>query len=121
MNLETKLKEYRRARRKGVDYILQHVNSDGSIGPTDKVFSYYRTPWALASTGEREASLRICEWIRQHQFGANGDFVGVSPRSLVDHYLYANAILIIGAHTLQQFDLSFRGMQYMLGTFRRIL
>src|SRR5262249_24931674 len=42
------------------------------------------------------------------------DFVGVSPRPLVDHYLYANALLVIGAHMLQELDLSYRGIGYIL-------
>ena len=111
--LETKLRDYRLAQRKGAEYLLRHVNFDGSIGHPDKGFSYYRTPWALASAGERESALRLCEWIRQHQFGDSGDFVGISPRPLVDHYLYANAMLVIGAHALQQFDLSYQGMEYI--------
>ena len=113
-DLATKLKQYRRAQRKGVDYLLRQLNSDGSIGPAEKSFFYYRVPWALASAGENEAALKLCEWIRQKQFGDNGDFVGTSPRPLVEHYLYANALLIIGAHALHQFDLSIRGMQYIL-------
>ena len=112
--LEGKLEEYRRAQRKGVDYILQHVNSDGSIGPVEKGFFYYRTPWALATSGEPEAGTRLCDWIRKHQFDPNGDFTGLSPRPLVDHYLYTNALLVVGAQTLGQFDLSYRGIQYIL-------
>ena len=113
VSLEAKLKAYRRAQRRGAEYVLAHVNSDGSIGTVDRAFSYYRVPWALASAGKRAAAVRLCQWIRQYQFGPNGDFVGVSPRPLVDHYLYANALLVIGAHTLQQFDLSFRGIRFI--------
>ncbi len=109
-----KLEQYRQAQRKGVDYLLKHVNPDGSIGPAEKAFFYYRTPWALAAAGEIEAAAGLCEWIRRNQFGKHGDFVGVSPRPLVDHYLYANALLIIGSHTLQQFDLSLQGIRYIL-------
>jgi hypothetical protein len=111
--LSEKLEQYRQAQRKGVDYILKHVNSDGSVGPADKAFFYYRTPWALATAGEIEAATRLCDWIRRHQFGENGDFVGVSPRPVVEHYMYMNGLLVIGAHMLQQFDLSQRGMRYI--------
>lgn len=112
--LEQKLEQYREAQRKGVEYILKYANPDGSIGPAKKAFLYYRTPWALASAGEIEAATKLCNWIREHQFGENGDFVGVTPRPFVDHYLYMNALLVIGAHMLQQFDLSRKGIQYIL-------
>ena len=56
--LKTKLEGYRRAQRKGVDYILQHRNEDGSIGPVEEGFFYYRTPWALVLSGEPEAGAR---------------------------------------------------------------
>jgi hypothetical protein len=113
-NLTSKLSQYRQIQRKGVDYILQHLNADGSVGPVEKSFSYYRTPWALASAGEMEAAVRLCEWIRQNQLGENGDFVGVTPRPLLDHYLYTNALLVVGAQMLQQLDLSHQGIQYIL-------
>ena len=113
-SLAAKLEQYRQTQRKGVDYILQHANPDGSIGPTEKGFFYYRTPWALATGGANESALRLCAWIREHQFGENGDFVGVSPRPLDDHYLYTNALFVVGAQMLQQFDLARRGMDYML-------
>lgn len=113
-SIEGKLDSYRRARRKGVEYLLSHLNADGSIGPAERGFCYYRTPWALATAGETEAAASLCAWIRENQFGPNGDFVGVSPRPLVDHYLYANALLVIGAHTLRQYDLSHRGMRHLL-------
>lgn len=109
-----KLAQYRQTQRKGIDYILQHANSDGSIGPVEEGFFYYRTPWALATGGANEAALRLCAWIRQNQFGENGDFVGVSPRPLDDHYLYTNGLLVVGAQMLQQFDLARRGMDYLL-------
>ena len=114
VQLEHKLRQYRQARRKGAEYLLKHVNPDGSIGPAPRGFFYYRTPWALATAGETEAATRLCAWIRAHQFSGNGDFVGVSPRPLVGHYLYANALLVIGAHLLRQYDLSLRGIQYIL-------
>ena len=112
--LAQKLAQYRETQRKGVDYLLRHINPDGSIGPVEKGFFYYRTPWALASAGEIEAATRLCDWIREHQFGENGDFTGVSPRPVVDHYLYMNGLLLVGAHMLQQFDLSQRGVQHIL-------
>ena len=112
--LGSKLDSYRQARRKGAEYLLSHLNADGSVGPAARGFFYYRTPWALATAGETEAATALCAWIRENQFGPSGDFIGVSPRPLVDHYLYANALLVIGAHTLRQFDLSHRGIQHIL-------
>ena len=112
--LERKLDAYRQARRRGVEYILKYVNSDGSVGPPEKGFFYYRTPWALATAGETEAATRLCDWVRRNQFAENGDFTGVSARPLVDWCLYMNGLMVVGAHILQQFDLSQSGIDYIL-------
>ena len=109
-----RLAQYRQALRKGTTYLLEHINADGSIGPVEREFFYYRAPSALAAGGENQAALRLCDWIRRHQFGEDGDFTGVTPRPWIDHYLYANALLVVGAHGLQQFDLSLQGMRYIL-------
>jgi hypothetical protein len=101
------------ARRRGTEWLLRHLNDDGSIGPIEQGFYYYRLPWSLAVTGETDHAVRLCDWVRAHQFATNGDFAGVSPRGL-DPYAYENATFIYGAHMLRQYDLSYRGYDYLL-------
>src|SRR5687768_8907197 len=99
------LDTYRRANQRGTDWLLQQVNDDGSIGPVDQDFTYYRLPWTFTITGHTDAALRLCDWVRQHQF-SDGDFVGVSPRQ-IEANAYQNATFIYGAQMLRQYDLSY--------------
>jgi hypothetical protein len=107
------LDAYRDARDRGTAWLLEQVNDDGSIGPVDQDFTYYRLPWTFTITGHTDAALHLCEWVRQHQFSETGDFVGISPRQ-VEANAYQNATFIYGAHMLRQFDLSYRGWRHLL-------
>jgi hypothetical protein len=108
-NLDT----YRSSRDRGTAWLLQQLNDDGSIGPVDRDFTYYRMPWTFTITGHTDAALRQCDWVRRNQFSDDGDFVGVSPRQ-VEANSYQNATFIYGAHMLRQFDLSYRGWMQLL-------
>jgi hypothetical protein len=106
------LAAYRTSRDQGVAWLLRQINDDGSIGPVDEDFTYYRIPWTFTITGHTDAALRLCEWVRTHQFSHDGDFVGVSPRQ-IEANAYQNATFIYGAHMLRQFDLSYRGWNHL--------
>ena len=54
-----RLAAYREARRKGVAWLLRHLNADGSIGDPTTGFSYYRAPWAFTVVGETEAAAAV--------------------------------------------------------------
>ena len=106
------LDAYRAARDRGTAWLLSQVNADGSIGPTDQDFLYYRLPWTFTITGNTDAAVRLCEWVREHQFAENGDFTGVTPRQ-VEASAYQNATFIYGAQMLRQYDLSYPGWQHL--------
>ncbi len=108
-NLDT----YRISRDRGTAWLLRQINDDGSIGPVDQDFTYYRMPWTFTITGHTDAAMRVCDWVRQHQFADNGDFVGVSPRQ-IEANAYQNAVFVYGAQMLRQFDLSYRGWVHLL-------
>ena len=107
--------DYVRARDKGIEWLLKQQDTDGSIGKNLSIGCYYRAPWSLTVTGHSKEALRLIEWIRQHMFAENGDFVGAFPRGGYDddYYVYPNANLIYGAHILRQFDISYRGMKFV--------
>src|SRR5262245_44194027 len=102
----TDLDRYRCARDRGTAWLLDQLNADGSIGPVEHDFLYYRLPWTFTITGHTDAALRLCQWVREHQFSDEGDFVGVTPRQ-IEANAYQNATFIYGAHMLRQYDLSF--------------
>ncbi len=109
------LEQILEARRNGINWVLRHRNPDGSIGPYKEGIFYYRIPWALAVTGyDREASM-LLEWIRNNMFTTEGDFAGkYSRENYVNYYSYPNANIIYGSHILRQFDISYKGMRFLL-------
>ncbi|MSP12288.1 MAG: hypothetical protein EXR62_04940 [Chloroflexi bacterium] len=102
---QVKLQAYRESRRRGMAWLLQQMNSDGSIGDPQEGFYFYRAPWTFAVTGETEAAHAICGWIRQHMLTPEGTIDG-PYRTSGYAYTYQNSALIIGAHLALQYDLS---------------
>lgn len=104
---------YLDAKSRGVQWLLEQLNPDGSIGPVEAGFNYYRLPWTFTISGETRHAVRLCEWVRRNQIAADGDFTGVSPRGL-ETWGYENAVFIFGAQMARQFDLSYRGYERLL-------
>jgi hypothetical protein len=110
------IEAYRQSRQRGVDWLIEQLNPDGSIGPVEAGFNYYRLPWTFTITGETSHALRLCDWVRHNQIDADGDFTGVSPRGL-ETWAYENAVFLYGAQMARQFDLSYRGYRRLLASF----
>ncbi len=112
-DLRARLASYADAKRRGVDWLLAHMRPDGSIGDPAHGFRFYRVPWTLTVAGETAAATALCGWIRRHMFTPDGDF-DRGRRVLTDAYAYRNATLVYGAHMARQFDLSSRGLDFVL-------
>ncbi|MBF6561240.1 MAG: hypothetical protein IVW56_13210 [Candidatus Binataceae bacterium] len=109
--------ELQTARRKGIDFILARQRADGAIGnpETEGLGPYYKALWALAAGGEVEAAHRLATWVARNVLAEDGDFSG--PLRGDDHnysYAYPNAWLICGAQKLGRFDITSRGMDFLL-------
>lgn len=101
------------AKQRGVEWLLARIGDDGSIGPSDEGFRYYRLPWTFTVSGHTQAATAVCGWIREHMLTPDGDF-DRGHRHLYDAYAYRNATLVYGAHMARQFDLSSRGLAFIL-------
>jgi hypothetical protein len=108
-----KLQAYNAARRKGLAWLLNHLNDDGSIGDPREGFHFYRAPWTFAVTGETQAATAMCGWIRRNMLQPDGT-IGGPYRVLDDAYAYRDATLVIGAHMMLQYDLSYGLMPTLL-------
>ena len=113
--LSERLAVYRATQRKGVDFLLNHVNEDGSIGEASCDLCYYRVPWAFTVAGEQASAMRLLEWIRRHMLTAEGEMAGrISPNN--DWYrsvnTYTESCLAYGAYLLRQYDIAQRVMQF---------
>jgi hypothetical protein len=100
-------------KRRGAEWLLARVEPDGRVGPSDEGFRFYRLPWTFAVSGHSQAAAAVCGWIREHMLTPEGDF-DRGHRKLYDAYAYRNATLVYGAHMARQFDLSTRGLAFIL-------
>ncbi len=100
-------------RRRGSEWLLNRVRPDGSVGPSDEGFRFYRVPWSLNVSGHTQAATAVCGWIREYMLTPDGDF-DRGHRRLYDAYAYRNATLVYGAHMARQFDISSRGLGFIL-------
>ena len=108
-----KLQLYGEARRKATDWLLTHMNDDGSLGDPSEGFFFYRAPWTFVITGETEAANAICGWIRRNMVTPEGTIAG-PYRVVSDAYAYRNSAFIVGAHLAMQYDLSYGLMPNLL-------
>ncbi len=109
------MKRFREARDRGCAYLLRLLREDGSFGDLEQgVAEYYKVPTAFQVCGQTEAANRLCGWIRNNGMTPEGDF-GPRPRAAEGYsYTYYNTWVIIGTHRLGQFDLSQKGMDFLL-------
>ncbi len=104
---------FRTAKRLGAEWLLDRVGPDGQVAPLREGFHFYRLPWTFTVAGHSEAAAAVCGWIREHMLTPAGDF-DRGHRLLLDAYAYRNATLVYGAHMARQFDLSSRGLEFIL-------
>jgi hypothetical protein len=112
------MKAYREARDRGAAWLMARLHSDGSFGDGEPdVREYYKVPCALLVSGESEAAGRLLNWVRRNGMTPDGDF-GPRPPEASDEYWYSytNSWVVIGAHRLNQFDISQRGMDFIMRT-----
>ena len=109
------MNRFKEARDKGGAYLLGQLHDDGSFGDLDLgVLEYYKVPAAFLVCGESSAASRLCKWIRSSGMTDEGDFIPM-PESLYGYaHAYFNSWTIIGAHRLGHFDLSQRGMDFLM-------
>lgn len=110
------MKKFREARDRGGAYLLGQIRKDGGFGDSNLgITEYYKIPSAFLVCGFSGAANNLLSWIRRHGFQVNGDF---GPRPAADlnsyYYAYYNAWVIKASHRLGAFDLSQRGMDFLL-------
>jgi hypothetical protein len=112
------MKRYREGRDRGCAWLMKRLHADGSFGEGQPdVREYYKVPCAFLVCGESEAAARLLNWVRKNGMTRDGDF-GPRPSESRDEYWYSytNSWVVIGAHRLNQFDISQRGMDFIMKT-----
>ena len=113
----TIVSELEAARARGIDYILSQQRGDGAVGnpEQDGLGPYYKALWALAAAGRPAEANRLASWVERNVLTEDGDFAGPLRGTLFDYsYAYPNAWLICGAQKLGRFDITRRGMDFLL-------
>jgi hypothetical protein len=111
------LNELQEARARGIEHVLKQQRADGALGnpESEGLGPYYKALWALAAGGQVEAANRLATWVVANVQTEDGDFAG--PLRGEGHnysYAYPNAWLICGAQKLGRFDITPRGMDFLL-------
>lgn len=109
----------RDATMRAIRWLLGQQRGDGSVSDAEEgVDAYYKLPYALGAAGRSGEAHRLLDWIRVSQMTPNGDFRGSRQRSRVTFHsswpTYANSWIVIGAHRLGRFDISEKGINYIL-------
>ena len=97
--------ELRAAVTRAATWLLQHVAEDGQVGDPADGFRYYRAPWTFCLVGEIATANAVCGWIRRNLLSPSGH-LDAPLRNQVTDWAYSDSAVIIGAHMLQQYDLS---------------
>jgi hypothetical protein len=104
------------SKRRGVDFLLDHIAADGSIADaTGGRVTWYRFPWALAVAGETAAAFSVLSRIEQTGLDADGAFHGGlkrDPDANKTTNTYAETILAYGAVLLRRLDIARRAMDF---------
>ena len=111
-----KIISYKNSCDKATSWLLNFINSDGSIGPVNERLYYYRVPWCLALMGEHTVAQNKLNWITDYMFTSDGEFEGISPRGIFDtrYGSYPLSCLLIGANLLQNYEIVYPGTTKLL-------
>lgn len=109
---------FRQGRDRGCRFLMRQLRPDGGFGSPERgLADYYKVPLALMVSGASAEANRLLDWIRRHGQGRDGDFGPRLPETDGYYYIYYNIWVIIAAHRQGHFDLSQRGMDFVLRFF----
>jgi hypothetical protein len=88
---------------------------DGSFGEEGLDLSeYHKALIALQVCSYSNSAKRHCDWIRKNGIRSDGDF-GPRRKNYEDYgYTYPNSWLVMGAHQFGHFDISLKGMEFLM-------
>lgn len=109
------------AARRGGDYLIRQLADDGSYrDTTDDIVYYYKAPWALLVTGHPVEANRVLDFVKRRFMREDGDFSlpdgtkSANPFLNSEFRTYSNVWIVMGAHKLGRFDISYPGVRYLL-------
>lgn len=110
------ISKYRDSMNRGIAYMLAKQEPSGAVRPVEQgIGGYYKLPYGLLLAGKWDESLRLLDWVRKNDIKPDGDFGGAAPRGDVHttYYIYSNSWVVTAAQRTSQFDLSYRGWDWL--------
>ena len=115
-SVDEKITQYEQTRRRGVDFLLSCIGSDGVVADAGRPrFGFYRVPWALAVSGETNAAARVLDWVERACMGDDGRIHGGvewDPEPNKTTNTYAETCIAYGAMLLRRFDIARKTMSF---------
>lgn len=112
---KTETTKFLRARDKGGRFLLSNQHPGGGVGnPERGVKDYSKILTAFHVCGYTTELNHLCLWIRKFGMTSDGDFGPRSQKQRKFDYIYPNAWIIMGAHQFGAFDISQKGMEFLL-------
>lgn len=107
------MRRFKDSRDRGGSYLLKIVPPDGEFGDL-AITSDHKLLTAFEVCGHSNMANRLCDYIRKKGMTPRGDF-GPRPKNFKEfRYTYPNSWAIIGAHRLENFDISQKGMDFLM-------
>lgn len=90
--------------QRGAAYVISRQREDGVVG-SGFILNYYKSTWALASTGHVVEAWRLLDWIKENAQTEPGQFHHGDDRpELLRSSTYRNTIIMMSALMLGRFD-----------------
>ena len=103
---------------KSVKWLKSIQNADGSMNPVSNgALSYYKVPCAFLIAGEHEAATKLLDWAKKELMTEEGNFQTERKGWHASHYIYSSCWFVWVAQRLSRFDVSYKGMEYLLKFF----
>jgi hypothetical protein len=110
------LSDYRQAIVSGLKYVIAQQQKSGTIEPAETgLAAYHKVPYMFSLVGQAERATRLCTWLEETVMDDDGDFADPQGRqgAMGDFYHYPNSWIIMGAHRLELFNISYPGMGFL--------
>jgi hypothetical protein len=100
------------AREAGLNWLTSRISPDGAPVGANDVNSYYRVPWALATSGRLVEAGSVMSWMEREALTADGDLVPGAAQTpwTTANAPYPLAIMAVGAWHLERYDTANRIM-----------
>lgn len=107
-----KVKKYRKAALKGLEWLAHQLKEDGSYGSSvPDLASYYKSPWLYLIGGRNDLAYRVLGYIKQQFSRTDGDFTTgpgfkTADPALAEYCPYMNTWIAMAAQKLGRFDIA---------------